>query len=139
MSAKSTGNMINVDAGERLWPLRGKRHQESMGMNNLPLSADLIAEANARALPALEDDYFALARKLERAYIAIDAVKDRVAAFAVAIPTWGVGRGGTRFARFPMPGEPTSIHEKLEDCAVINQLCRITLGASASVLSVGQG
>ena len=95
-------------------------------MNNLPLSADLIAEANARALPALEDDYFALARKLERAGIAIDAVKDRVGAFAVAIPTWGAGRGGTRFARFPMPGEPTSIHEKLEDCAVINQLCRIT-------------
>ena len=95
-------------------------------MNNLPLSADLIAEANARALPALEDDYAALARKLERAGIAIDAVKDRVAAFAVAIPTWGAGRGGTRFARFPMPGEPTSIHEKLEDCAVINQLCRIT-------------
>ena len=42
------------------------------------------------------------------------------------MPSWGAGRGGTRFAKFPFPGEPTNIHEKLEDCAVINQLCRAT-------------
>lgn len=93
---------------------------------NLPLSADLIAEANARDADALEDEYAALGRKLERSGIAIDAVKDRVAGFTVAVPTWGAGRGGTRFAKFPIPGEPTNIHEKLEDCAVINQLSRMT-------------
>lgn len=95
-------------------------------MTNLPLSADLIAEANARELAALEDEYAALGRKLERAGIAIDAIKQRVAAFSVAVPSWGAGRGGTRFAKFPLAGEPTNIHEKLEDCAVINQLCRVT-------------
>lgn len=95
-------------------------------MTNLPLSADLIAEANARDLAALEDEYAALGRKLERAGIAIDAIKQRVAAFSVAVPSWGAGRGGTRFAKFPLAGEPTNIHEKLEDCAVINQLCRVT-------------
>ena len=41
-------------------------------------------------------------------------------------PRWGAGRGGTRFAKFPIAGEPTNIHEKLEDCAVIHQLCRVT-------------
>lgn len=95
-------------------------------MTNLPLSADLIADANARDLAALEDEYAALGRKLERAGIAIDAIKQRVAAFSVAVPSWGAGRGGTRFAKFPLAGEPTNIHEKLEDCAVINQLCRVT-------------
>ena len=53
-------------------------------------------------------------------------MKARVASFSVAVPSWGAGRGGTRFAKFPLAGEPTNIHEKLEDCAVINQLCRAT-------------
>lgn len=92
----------------------------------LPLSADLIAEANARDLAALDEDYAALGRKLERAGVDIAAIKDRVAGFSVAVPTWGAGRGGTRFAKFPIAGEPTNIHEKLEDCAVINQLSRVT-------------
>jgi L-rhamnose isomerase/sugar isomerase len=95
-------------------------------MNNLPLSADLIAEANAKELAALDDEYDSLGRKLARSGIAIDGIKDRVAAFSVAVPSWGAGRGGTRFAKFPIAGEPTNIHEKLEDCAVINQLGRST-------------
>jgi L-rhamnose catabolism isomerase, Pseudomonas stutzeri subtype len=95
-------------------------------MSNLPISAELIAEANARDSEALEEDYAALGRKLSRTGIDIDAIKDRVAGFSVAVPSWGAGRGGTRFAKFPIAGEPTNIHEKLEDCAVINQLSRVT-------------
>ena len=95
-------------------------------MTNLPLSADLIAEANSKEMAALEDDYDSLGRKLARGGITIDAIKDRVAAFSVAVPSWGAGRGGTRFAKFPIAGEPTNIHEKLEDCAVIQQLGRST-------------
>lgn len=92
----------------------------------LPISDDLIAESNARGLEALEDEYGALGRKLARNGIDIEAVTHRVAGFSVAVPSWGAGRGGTRFAKFPIPGEPTNIHEKLEDCAVINQLSRLT-------------
>jgi L-rhamnose isomerase/sugar isomerase len=95
-------------------------------MSNLPISAELIAEANARDLAALTEDYDALGRKLARTGIDVDAVKARVAGFSVAVPSWGAGRGGTRFAKFPIPGEPTNIHEKLEDCAVINQLSCVT-------------
>lgn len=95
-------------------------------MSNLPLSDELIAEANSRELAALDEDYAALGRKLSRTGIDIDAIKDCVAGFSVAVPSWGAGRGGTRFAKFPIPGEPTNIHEKLEDCAVINQLSRVT-------------
>jgi L-rhamnose isomerase/sugar isomerase len=95
-------------------------------MSNLPISAELIAEHNAKGLDALHEDYEALGRKLARSGIDIDAIKKRVADFSVAVPSWGAGRGGTRFAKFPIPGEPTNIHEKLEDCAVINQLGRAT-------------
>jgi L-rhamnose isomerase / sugar isomerase len=92
----------------------------------LPISADLIGETNAREAAALDEDYAALGRKLARTGIEIDAIKAKVAAFSVAVPSWGSGRGGTRFAKFPIAGEPTNIHEKLEDCAVVHQLSTIT-------------
>jgi L-rhamnose isomerase/sugar isomerase len=86
----------------------------------------LIGEENARLAPALDEDYAALGRRLKRTGVDIDDVAAKVAAFAVAVPTWGVGTGGTRFARFPGPGEPRGIFDKLEDCATIHQLTRAT-------------
>jgi len=86
----------------------------------------LIAEENARLTAAQAEDYAALGRRVERAGADIEAVTAKVAAFAVAVPTWGVGTGGTRFARFPGAGEPRGIFEKLEDCATIHQLTRAT-------------
>ncbi|HEY1447962.1 MAG TPA: L-rhamnose catabolism isomerase [Caulobacteraceae bacterium] len=89
-------------------------------------SGELTEKANRPRLAALEDEYDSLGRALHRRGLAIDAIKDKVKAFSVAVPSWGVGVGGTRFAKFPIPGEPTSIHEKLEDCAVIQALGRAT-------------
>ena len=91
-----------------------------------PLSSDQIAGLNAAGLAALQDEYESLGRKLARTGIDIELIKSKVAAFTVAVPSWGSGRGGTRFAKFPIAGEPTNIHEKLEDCAVVNQLSTIT-------------
>ena len=54
-------------------------------------------------------------------------------AFRVAVPSWGVGTGGTRFARFPNPGEPRNVFEKLEDCHVILELMRTTPGISLHI------
>ena len=95
-------------------------------MSSLPISPDQIAVMNVAQAAALQDDYDSLGRHLARRGIDIDAVKTRLAAFSVAVPSWGVGRGGTRFARFPIAGEPTNVFEKLEDCGVVQQLCRIT-------------
>lgn len=92
----------------------------------LPLDAELIARHNASRINALRDDYGALGRALERRGIAIDGVRSRASRLELATPSWGTGVGGTRFARFPMAGEPTNFDEKLEDCAVIHQLSRIT-------------
>jgi L-rhamnose isomerase / sugar isomerase len=91
-----------------------------------PLDSELIAKHNATRLPALEEDYAALSRALDRRGLNIDIIKQRAAKLELAAPSWGAGVGGTRFARFPMPGEPTNLDEKLEDCAVVQQLCRVT-------------
>ncbi len=90
------------------------------------ISEDFIASENAKHAAALAEDYAALGRQLARRGIAIEAMTERAMSYAVAVPTWGVGTGGTRFARFPGPGEPRNIHDKLEDCGVINQLTRVT-------------
>ena len=93
----------------------------------------LIAEDNARRAAALDDDYASLGRQLARRGLDIEAVTARVATFAVAVPTWGVGTGGTRFRRFPGLGEPRGIFEKLEDCATIQQLTRATPTCSTHI------
>ncbi len=92
----------------------------------MPISSDLIAESNAANAAALDEDFGALARQLGRRGVDAEALVARAKDWTVAVPSWGAGRGGTRFAKFPLAGEPTNIHEKLEDCAVINQLGRTT-------------
>ena len=90
------------------------------------ISADVIADHNARLEAATSEDYDALKRALARRGIDAEALVQKVMAFGVAIPTWGVGTGGTRFARFPGPGEPRNVFEKIDDCGVIQQLARAT-------------
>jgi L-rhamnose isomerase/sugar isomerase len=90
------------------------------------LDPQQLAAANARLRPALDEDLEHLARVLARRGLELEPLLAELARFEVAIPTWGVGRGGTRFARFPIPGEPRDVHEKLEDCAVVQELVRCT-------------
>ena len=90
------------------------------------IPADVGREGQRRTRGDLRRDYESLGERLDRRGISIDAIRDKVAAFHVAIPSWGVGTGGTRFARFPGDGEPRDIFDKIEDCAVIQQLTRAT-------------
>ncbi|HLW93649.1 MAG TPA: L-rhamnose catabolism isomerase [Roseiarcus sp.] len=90
------------------------------------ISADFVANHNARLEAATNEDYQALARTLSRRGFDAEALVEKVMRFAVAIPTWGVGTGGTRFARFPGPGEPRNVFEKIDDCSIIQQLARAT-------------
>jgi L-rhamnose isomerase/sugar isomerase len=90
------------------------------------ISADLVDKDNAARKANLERDYASLGERLGRRGIAIDSILHKVEKFAVAIPSWGVGTGGTRFARFPGAGEPRDIFDKIEDCAVIQQLTQAT-------------
>lgn len=95
-------------------------------MSKGPINPDQIMVGNDPVLAGHRDDYDSLGRHLSRRGISIDDITTQLAAFSLAIPSWGLGRGGTRFAKFAMPGEPTNIHEKLEDAAIVQQLCCIT-------------
>ena len=45
-------------------------------------------------------------------------------ALQIAIPSWALGTGGTRFGRFPGGGEPATLMHKLEDVGLLHQLTR---------------
>ena len=87
---------------------------------------EIIDEQNKLAKSSLDFDFEYLEKKLKENQIDIRSILNQVKKFQVAVPTWGVGTGGTRFARFPGIGEPQNIYDKIEDCAVINDLIGFT-------------
>ena len=94
------------------------------------IDSGLVAGHNATLQANLDADYAALAGVLARRGQDIEKLTALAQTFAVAVPSWGAGTGGTRFARFPGVGEPRNVFEKLEDCAVINQLTQATPAVS---------
>ena len=97
------------------------------------LTDDLISAENDALTSLLATDYNALGERLSRNGIDIDTITEKVATFGVAVPSWGVGTGGTRFARFPGAGEPRDIFDKLDDCGVIHQLTGATPSVSLHI------
>jgi L-rhamnose isomerase/sugar isomerase len=95
-------------------------------MTETRIAVEVVAADNDRREAGHRSDYQRLGEKLARSSIDIEAVTAKVAEFFVAVPSWGVGTGGTRFARFPGQGEPRHIFDKLDDCGVIQQLTRAT-------------
>jgi L-rhamnose isomerase/sugar isomerase len=98
-------------------------------MSNM-IDSGLVAEHNAKLRRAWRPTTTALGGMLARRGQDIEQLTALAQTFAVAVPSWGVGTGGTRFARFPGRGEPRNVFEKLEDCGVINQLTSATPGVS---------
>jgi L-rhamnose isomerase/sugar isomerase len=52
----------------------------------------------------------------------VGEVINKLIDFQVAIPSWALGTGGTRFGRFPGGGEPRSLEEKIEDIGLLHSL-----------------
>ena len=52
----------------------------------------------------------------------LNDIIEKLKAFQVAIPSWALGTGGTRFGRFSGGGEPRSLEEKIEDVALLQAL-----------------
>ncbi|HRH50540.1 MAG TPA: sugar isomerase [Panacibacter sp.] len=54
----------------------------------------------------------------------VDGLLQKLIDFQVAIPSWALGTGGTRFGRFPGGGEPRNLEEKIEDIGLLHALNR---------------
>ncbi len=54
----------------------------------------------------------------------VASIMEKLAAFQIAIPSWALGTGGTRFGRFPGGGEPRNLEEKIADVGLLHALNR---------------
>lgn len=61
----------------------------------------------------------------------VEGIMKKLVAFQVAIPSWALGTGGTRFGRFPGGGEPRNLEEKIEDVGLLH-----ALNASSGAISL---
>ncbi|MCW9705252.1 TIM barrel protein [Fodinibius salsisoli] len=65
-----------------------------------------------------------LVDQLDKQGIEVNALIEQIGSFQIAIPSWALGAGGTRFGRFPTGGEPGSLKEKIEDVGLLHTLNR---------------
>jgi L-rhamnose isomerase/sugar isomerase len=86
----------------------------------MTIDASHIQEHNSKHHSGQARSLDALSGRLGNLQVVIDKLK----AFDIAIPSWALGTGGTRFGRFPGGGEPRSLDEKLEDVALLNSLTK---------------
>jgi L-rhamnose isomerase / sugar isomerase len=67
-------------------------------------------------------NYNFLAEGLTRKGFDLDHLIDQIGTFQIAIPSWALGTGGTRFGRFPQGGEPSSLEDKIKDVGILHAL-----------------
>jgi L-rhamnose isomerase/sugar isomerase len=77
-----------------------------------------IDEHNQSALKEHQRRYNFLAESIPIA----ERIVEKLVAFQIAIPSWALGTGGTRFGRFSGGGEPRSLEEKIEDVGLLHAL-----------------
>lgn len=79
-----------------------------------------IEEHNQQLIKQHKADLDHLASRID----GIELVMSKLIAFQIAIPSWALGTGGTRFGRFSGLGEPGSLEEKISDVGLLHALNR---------------
>lgn len=82
------------------------------------IESNNIAAHNDDLLKKHQNKFAFTASEIENTESIIQKIID----FQIAIPSWALGTGGTRFGRFPGGGEPRSIEEKIEDVGLLHAL-----------------
>src|SRR5690606_10949672 len=77
-----------------------------------------IAEHNQRYAASQQRRFEQLAEELPHVADVVNKLVD----FQVAIPSWALGTGGTRFGRFSGGGEPRNFEEKIADIGLLHAL-----------------
>jgi L-rhamnose isomerase/sugar isomerase len=77
-----------------------------------------IEEVNQDILPDHQRQFDFVASSIKNR----EEVLQKLIDFQIAIPSWALGTGGTRFGRFSGGGEPRSLEEKMEDVGLLHAL-----------------
>lgn len=82
------------------------------------INKQLIEEQNSSLLAGHKRSFEFVAEGINN----LSDVLNKLVAFQIAIPSWALGTGGTRFGRFSGSGEPRSLEEKIEDVGLLHAL-----------------
>lgn len=74
-----------------------------------------------------------LSNILENKGKSVSDILSKISAFQIAVPSWALGAGGTRFGRFSIGGEPRNLEEKLEDIGLLAKLTKKTDAVSLHI------
>lgn len=83
-----------------------------------------IHAQNEQSIKDHKRDYEYLSQRLADKGCDVSGILKNLQDFQVAIPSWALGTGGTRFGRFPGGGEPSSLEEKIRDVGLLHRLNR---------------
>ncbi|WP_209330095.1 TIM barrel protein [Lunatimonas salinarum] len=86
------------------------------------IDEDFIQSHNGKTLSDHRESFAYLCGKLEKKALDVDQLIEKIQGFQIAIPSWALGTGGTRFGRFPGGGEPRSLEEKMDDVGLLHAL-----------------
>ncbi|GAC1527292.1 MAG: L-rhamnose catabolism isomerase [Sediminibacterium sp.] len=86
----------------------------------MPIEKKTIAQHNDKLLAKHQRQFEFAAEAIPF----IDGVIQKLKNFQIAIPSWALGTGGTRFGRFSGGGEPRNLEEKIADVGLLHQLNR---------------
>ena len=92
------------------------------------VSKEQIFDFNKNGLEGHNDSFDFLANQLSKQGHNVTDIVSKLSEFQVAIPSWALGAGGTRFGRFSHFGEPSNLEQKIEDVGVLHSLTQ-TAGA----------
>ncbi|KRP29242.1 MAG: sugar isomerase [Cryomorphaceae bacterium BACL22 MAG-120619-bin32] len=94
----------------------------------MKINKEHIQNTNTSILEDHNDNFDFLVNKLTKNSHKVEEIISKLSEFQVAIPSWALGAGGTRFGRFSFYGEPSTLEQKLEDVGVLLALTQ-TAGA----------
>jgi L-rhamnose isomerase/sugar isomerase len=94
----------------------------------MKIQKEQILDYNTKGLQNHNENFDFLTNKLSKNGHKVETILSKLSAFQVAIPSWALGAGGTRFGRFSFYGEPSTLAQKLEDVGILHALTK-TAGA----------
>jgi L-rhamnose isomerase/sugar isomerase len=83
-----------------------------------------LAELNQPLLAEHQTQFQYTAESPRLRHADVAAAVQKLIDFQVAIPSWALGTGGTRFGRFAAGGEPATLEDKISDVGILQALNR---------------
>ena len=83
-----------------------------------------IEKFNLSKIARHKDGLNYLSKILKKNEINIEHIINKLSKLEIAIPSWALGMGGTRFGRFSIGGQPRNLNEKINDVGILNTLTK---------------